>query len=141
MNHLTDDQLLAYVLETIADDAEHTALAGHLEQCSECRARLERCRADVALIGGVRPARREISMPRPAQRPSAFGRAVRIAAIFVAGIAIGVIARDWTSDNPARVSPAYVKLSPPSDSLAGSAASDATGLPASFYRELVADTK
>lgn len=141
MKHLTDDQLLAHVLETISDNAEHVAIAHHLEACMECRTRLERCRSEVALISGVRPSSREVTMPHPARRPSAFSRAVRIAAVFIVGVAIGVLVRDWTTDNPARVSPAYVKLTPPSDSLAGWAASDATGLPASFYRDLLAEPK
>lgn len=129
MNHYNEDKLLEYLLETSDDLAQRTEIAEHLAACPECRKKLDDLRGEVEIIGSVRPLRSTLQIPRRQVRPSLFYRALRTAAILAIGVAAGLVGARWANPQPSVVSPAYIALSPPPDSISGYAVPDATAIP------------
>jgi predicted anti-sigma-YlaC factor YlaD len=126
MNHLNEDKLLEYLLETSTDTSERAKITEHLSACPECRRLLEDIRDDIEIIGGVRPLRPVLRIPYRRVSRNLVYQALRIAALIIFGIAIGSGGSKWISRQPATVSPAYVKLSPPPDSVSSYVVADAT---------------
>jgi hypothetical protein len=126
MNHITDDGLLAFVLDAQENPTETAEQTAHLEECESCRNRLERLRRDVDVIGGLEPRGKLLRPPAARTRRVRALPLLRAAALLAIGFVLGfglAVRRDRA---PARVLPAYLKTEPPPDSLHEFAAADAT---------------
>jgi predicted anti-sigma-YlaC factor YlaD len=158
MKHSSEDELLLYALEATVSSGEHDAIAAHLEVCSECRSRLEGIRKELEVLSSVRPKGRALEMPDSSlqgpdewshhagtghdRRSVRYGRTVLRAATFtVVGFLVGLGTSNWIHREPVLVSPAYVTLSPPAQSIAAHAACDATDISAQYYERLVQESK
>jgi anti-sigma factor RsiW len=139
MNHIGEDELLKYVLEISAGEAEGAGIEAHLKACSACRTRLESLRKDLKIISGIRPQGQTLSMRSPHRRHIALYSLLRAAALIILGIALGVSGSKLIQREPVCVSPAYLVLSPPADSIAGYAASDATQTGVRYYDRILDD--
>ena len=156
MTHNTEDELLGFALETIASEEERVKIAAHLELCSECSAKLEKLRNDIAVLGSVRPAGGQMAphdkaplLPRgrspwqvlarhnPLQSELANYAILRNVALVALGIFVGLGISKEINREPEFVSSAYVSLLPPGDSLKSYTASDATAVPANYYEQLL----
>ena len=135
--HINDDKLLQYALEISPTDKERAVIAEHLAICSECRSRLEELRRDIEIIGGIQPRRQELRMPGPRPRHNFAHPIIRAAALFILGIAVGFVASNWIQREPAYISPAYLTLSPPPDSVSTYVVSDATEISARYYEYIL----
>jgi anti-sigma factor RsiW len=133
MIHINEDKLLQYALEVSPTDAERAVIAEHLATCSECSARLEELRKDIEIIGGIQPRKQELRMPVPRPRHNHVYPIIRAAALFIFGIAVGFGASNWIHRQPAYISPAYLTLSPPPDSVSTQVVSDATEISKRYY--------
>lgn len=134
MRHIEEDQLTAYALDTLESGSERQEIAAHLASCEECRLRLGSIEADVHLMSNIRPRSGDLRMPSPGRRGRPWAQWLRAAAILVTGISIGYGASMFGRTEPAPVSPSFVRLLPPADSVLGTAASDATGVSTEYYR-------
>jgi len=134
MNHLNEDKLMEYALETSISHAEDAEIAEHLTLCPECRKRFEDLRKDNEILGSIQPLRPALSIPCQRVRFNPVYRAIRIAALIIFGIVLGSAGSRWANRQPATVSPAYVLLSPPPDSVAGCVVADATLMPKELRR-------
>jgi hypothetical protein len=137
MTHKTEDQLLAYALEVTASDEERDDITAHLEACSECRERLESLEKDIELIGAVRPRRQALSMPQSSPRQTVGLAILRAAALIVVGFLVGLGTSSWADREPVFLSPTYLVLSPPTDSLPSHTVSDATDIPVEYYEQIL----
>jgi anti-sigma factor RsiW len=126
MNHINEDKLLEYALETSADSAERSEIAAHLAICPECHKRLEDFQNEIKIIGGIRPFRPALSIPTRQVRSNFIYRVLRTAALIILGIAAGLGGSRLANRHPAMVSPAYLTLSPPPDSVNSYVVADAT---------------
>ncbi len=135
--HINEDKLLQYALEVSPTDAERTAIAEHLAACSECSARLEELRKDIEVIGGIQPRRQELRMPGPRPRHNFVYPVIRAAALFIFGIVVGFGASHWIQRQPAYISPSYLTLSPPPDSIGTYVVSDATEISKRYYEYIL----
>jgi hypothetical protein len=141
MTHIDENKLLAYALEISESDTEKADIAAHVSTCAECRARLENIQKDIDIISGVQPMRRVLHLPsRPAQS-NIMNTIIRSAALIIFGIFVGFGASKLIHHEPALVSPAYLTMSPPADSLTGYAITDATEIPARYYKNILDDRK
>jgi len=158
MKHSSEDELLLYALEATVSNRERDGIAAHLEVCSECRSRLEGIRKELEVLGSVRPPGRALQMPGSSlqgrepwiddagtiqgARRAGYGNTVLRAATFaVVGFLVGLGTSNWIHREPVLVSPAYVTLSPPAQSIAAHAACDATDISAQYYERLVQESK
>ena len=135
MSHFNDDQLLEFALETGADQAGRAEIEKHLTVCDECRGRLNEIEKDIRTIGGIRPLSPVLRIPRIRPRAGLVYSALRAAALVILGIALGFGASRLIDRRPAEVSPAYVTLSPPPDSMIGYVVADATSIPIEFRHQ------
>ena len=134
MKHIEEDQLTAYALDTLESESERQEIAAHLASCEDCRLRLGSIEADVRLMSNIRPRSGDLRMPSPRRHGRPWVQWLRTAAILVTGISIGYGASMIGRTEPAPVSPAFVQLLPPADSVLGTAALDATGVSAEYYK-------
>ena len=137
MIHLNEDKLLEYALETFTNHAERAEIAEHLANCPECRTMLEVIRKDIEIIGSIRPLQPVLRIPGLRPRSNFTYRALRIAALIVFGMAVGLGASKWIYRQPAIVMPAYITLSPPPDSVNSYVVADATEISANYYRQIL----
>jgi hypothetical protein len=137
MNHPTEDQLLAFALETDASENERQAITDHLAGCAECRARFEGIENDLRVIGGVRPQRQIAPAVLAKRRPVTAYTLLKAAALIIFGIVVGYSSARLTAEQPAMVSPSYIELSPPADSMIGYAVTDATEIGTPYYERLL----
>jgi len=128
MIHINDDKLLKYALETLADAQEKSKLEDHLVSCQECQARFEEIHRDLGIIAGLRPARTSESSWMHRWIRSL----IRIAALLVVGIVLGIGASPLLTNKTQGVSPCYVILSSPADSISQYAVPDATEISADY---------
>jgi hypothetical protein len=135
MNHPNEDQLLAFALETDAGDDERKAIAAHLATCDQCRAGLDGIENDLRVIGGVRPQRHAAPITLPKRRPIFVFTMLKAAVLIIFGVVIGYSSARLTPHRPANISPSYMVLSPPADSMLGYAAIDATAFGERYYEE------
>ena len=135
--HINEDKLLQFALEVSPTDAERAGIAEHLAICSECSARLEELRKDINVIGGIQPRRQELRMPIPRPWHNVLYPIVRAAALFIFGIVVGFGVSNWILREPAYISPSYLTLSPPPDSIGTYAVSDATGISKGYYEYIL----
>ena len=133
MTHIAEDNLLRYALDACDSDRESAEVAAHLEDCAECRARLATLNNDIAVIGGVRPNRRALTLPNRRSISRVMPALLRAAALVVLGVVIGYSASHTLRQEPALVAPAYMTVSPPTDPPGRYAVSDATGIPTGYY--------
>jgi hypothetical protein len=129
MNHLDEDSLMEYILETSADPAEWEKIAEHLAACPDCRKRFEDLRKDIEIVGSIRPLRPAVIIPGRPVHFNPLYRAIRIAALIIFGIAVGLGGSRWFNRQPATVLPAYIALPPLPDSIIGCVVADATSMP------------
>jgi hypothetical protein len=141
MTHNSEDELLRYALEVIANEEERASTAAHLAVCSECRVRLEDLRKDIQIVGGVRPRRRVLLIPNSRPREVLTYTILRTAALIILGSLIGFGASKGVHRELEFVSSGYVTLSPPTDSLTAYTVSDATDIPAHYYERLLEQGK
>jgi hypothetical protein len=139
MNHPTEDDLLRHALEAYESDSERTKTTTHLQECTDCRARLAGIRSDIGVIAGVRPRRRILQLPTPRQAHLSVYALVRSAALVILGVALGYGLSSQNRREPVQVSSAYVTLAPPADSLRRYAAADATEVPAPYGTAVLGD--
>jgi len=141
MSHLSEDDLLRHALDAYETESERQTTMAHLETCDACRARLADTETDIGVIAGVRPQRRVLQLPAP--RPSRINvySLLRAAALVILGIALGYGISNRTRPESVQITPAYVSLEPPADSLRRYAASDATEIPAGYYERLMSATR
>lgn len=132
MIHPTEDDLLAYVLETLPDRAEQARIDEHLQDCSDCRARLRQIRDDIDIIAGVRPRTINPHAPAVSVPTSRLTKIVRVAAIIVLSFAAGFATSRFWQREPAHVSPATTDWVTPA-SATDAAACDATAMNARAY--------
>ena len=137
MIHFNEDKLLEYALETSPDHADRAEIAEHLADCPECRTMLEVIRKDIEIIGSVRPLQPVLRIPGLRARSNFTYRALRIAALIIFGMAVGLGASKWVYRQPAEVLPAYIMLSPPPDSVNSYVVADATGISENYYRQIL----
>ncbi len=137
MIHINEDKLLEYALETSSDRVERAEIADHLSVCAECHMKLEEIRKDIEIIGGVRPPQPALRIPGQRARPNSIYSALRIAALIVFGIAVGLGASKWVYRQPAIVLPAYILFSPPPDSVNSFVVGDATEISANYYKQIL----
>ncbi|MBU0509687.1 zf-HC2 domain-containing protein [bacterium] len=127
MNHLSEDKLLEYVLELL-DGNDERDVRLHLEKCEECRHRYEKVQREVSMFGGVEATGTIPAFPLRRARSPVLHVALRAAALLLIGFLAGYGTSNWTCPTPVNVIPAYTELSPPADSLARFAVTDATGV-------------
>ncbi len=137
MTHINEDSLLKYALEVLESELESARITEHLSICAECKNRFNSIKKDIGIIGSAKPPREIRRLPNPRQRRSLPISLIRIAAIFVMGIFIGLAASKFGYREPANVSGSYILLSPPAQSLESSVASDATEIPTSYYDSIL----
>ncbi len=137
MIHFNEDKLLEYALETSTDHAERAEIAEHLAICPECSTMLEVIRKDIEIIGSVRPLQPVLRIPGLRAQSNFTYRALRIAALIVFGIAVGLGVSKWVYRQPAKVLPAYITLSPPPDSVNSYVVADATEISANYYEQIL----
>lgn len=135
--HINEDKLLQYALEVFSTDSERAGIAEHLAICSECSARLEELRKDIEVIGGIQPRRQELRMPSPRPRHNFVYPIIRVAALFIFGILVGFGMSNWIYRQPTYISPSYLTLSPPPDSISTYVVSDATGVSKRYYEYIL----
>lgn len=125
MAHLTDDELLEIALELNSDPGQADRLDGHLAECGHCLAQLERVRADLSVIAGIRLGVTPRAFP---DRNSTVGlrSVLRIAAIVILSFAAGVVASRLAVDSPSRIIPPDPNTGVPAPSRVAIAMSDAT---------------
>ena len=128
MIHITEDDLLAYALDTLDDPGDAPRIAEHLRACAECENRLRQIRADLDVIAGIRPQALPLLMPRPATPVFSVRTLARAAALILLGFAAGFATSRLAHHEPARVTPSY-QIWMTADSSA-SAPGDATALDA-----------
>jgi len=126
MHHIDVDELLKYALDIIDDSREREKIEGHLANCRECRDRLQSVHRDIGVIGGIRPRRSGVPAVTPKPGANLFHSILRAAAFILIGIGIGYGGANLSGDGPISVTRSYAEFSPPPDSLAGYAATDAT---------------
>jgi len=127
MKHIDDDWLLEYALETVSGTGERQEIERHIDDCSECRSRLETIRDDLNFIGSLRPRLTEPKAEILPRRKKYLYGIIRAVALIIFGFFIGLGVSGWGDEDEVYVTPCYVQLSPPADSLEGYAQSDATG--------------
>ncbi len=136
MKHIDEDRLLEYALNTIDDADERGEIESHLEECGECRSRLEIIGEDLDFIGSLKPdLNNAIPKTTTRKRKYLYGM-IRAAALIVFGFVIGLAVSGGSERADVYVTPCYVRLSPPADSLGGFAESDATGSSMRYYERL-----
>jgi len=146
MTHSSEDELLAYALEVVANEEQRADTAAHLQICPECRGRLEGIRADIDAIAGVRACGSTALEPEGSQsaiRELVRGQRrfpvytlLRAAALIVVGVVVGFGAGSRIHREPVFISPAYTEGSVQAAPAESSAVSDATGIPAAYYEEM-----
>ena len=136
MTHISEDKLMMYALEIIDDDKDLADIEGHLADCPDCRNRLEKIRHDIDIIGDVKPYRQVIQMPVPAVRRINIYSILKMVALFIFGIFVGYGASHISEKKPGPVSPAYIELSPPDNSMQGYAVCDSTGISERYYEHI-----
>lgn len=141
MSHINEDRLLEYALELSSSDSERADIAAHLAECQDCAERLEKIRSDVGIIGGIRPSKTYIGMPRQHSRQTFVYAILRAAALIIIGIFAGLGMSSRFTNEHVCVSPSYVIASPPEPSAGGCSASDATGISSSYYEKLLRETE
>ena len=133
MNHITEDNLLAYALETDNGD-DHRDIENHLQSCPQCRKRLAKVRSDIDKIAGIGTPPLDKPAVIPPGRQSDLRPLLRAAAVLVIGMAIGYSAALWTQSEPVTVRPQYMSPAAAHDSIAQYAISDVTGLAQRHYQ-------
>jgi len=124
MNHLSEDDLLAYALETCENPDR---IEGHLHSCTGCNARLDSIRADIEIIAGVRPRTSRPHAPVVSLPASRLMKIVHIAAVIVLSFAAGFATSRFWQHEPAHVTPATTDWVTPA-SATDAAACDATAM-------------
>ncbi|RPH93677.1 hypothetical protein EHM69_09620 [candidate division KSB1 bacterium] len=127
MIHYEDDRLLASVLGLLSED-ESTEIIEHALVCESCRARLNNIKSEVAVLGGIAPQADLPVFPKRRTRVFAYSAILKIAALLMVGFLGGLATSRIMSPLPINVVPAYANPTPPPDSLAFFAVSDATAL-------------
>lgn len=157
MTHVSEDQLLEYALEVTVTDEERASIATHIQSCPECKARLETIRADMEVLGSVRPGfRPSLGLPSPRkeragqarlwarhpllQRGTAYA-VLRATAFIVVGFVAGLGASSIAPREPLIVSSAYIEVSPPGETAASCAVSDATGVSEEYYEQVLGERR
>ena len=126
MNHISEDKLLEYALGTIESESESAEISEHLKKCRECRNSLASIKNDIDMLAGIKP-NKHIKIPSQQSRSKTFAYSLlKIAALLIIGFIAGIGSSVLLYERPVRVMPSYTKLSPPADSLANMAISDAT---------------
>jgi len=141
MTHKSEDELLKYSLELVANDEERAAIAVHLATCSECQMSLDRLLRDLEIIGSARSHQQALLMPHPRRRSIAAQGLLRTAALVVLGVLVGFGASMRVHREPALISSSYIAPAPPVDSVTAPAASDATDVPAHYYEQILEQGK
>jgi len=141
MIHPSEDDLLRHALDAHETEDDHARIERHVDDCPECRARIDAVNADIGVIASVRPQRRVLQLP-VTRRPRVNVYAIlRAAALVILGISLGY---GWSNRNrpeAVEVTSAYVTLAPPADSLRRYAVSDATEVPSHYYQSLMNQDK
>jgi len=137
MNHINEDKLLEYALEVLPDRAESDVIERHLESCPDCAAILEKIRGDLELLGSIRPNHPVLKIPFRRARIRFVYSLIKAAALLILGMAAGYGISNWINEEPAVVSQAYLRLSPPPDSTLGFAAADATEISSNAYGDII----
>jgi len=92
MNHLNEDQLLNYVLETL-DINDISAIQDHLEYCSECKIQLEKIKKELNVLQSFDPKIEETYFfPRKSNK---INYLLKIAAVLVLGFLSGFLTSDY----------------------------------------------
>ncbi len=128
MKHISDDDLLKYELELIDAQTTLNDLKCHLENCIECKTRLDRIRRAISSIGGIRAIGHSIDMPHAKHKPRQSYDLFKVAAVLIIGFILGYGASNWIHEECVIVTPSQFSPAPPVDSLLGLAASDATDI-------------
>ncbi len=134
MNHITEDNLLAYVLETKTDETNQSDIEEHLQSCENCRNRLAKIRADIDVITGIGTHTTATNASAPSNRVPVLGSLLRAAAVLIIGIGIGYGAALWTQPEQVTITAQYLSPSPAHDSTFRYAVSDVTGLAQKYYK-------
>jgi hypothetical protein len=124
--HIHEDRLIEYALDIPEDEHMRREIETHLETCPECLAKLTKLKSDIDVLGSLRPRRPDVRVPRIPRRQAITYGLLRAAALIIFGLAVGAGGFAWLREEPVRVTPQYLTLSTPADSLARYAASDAT---------------
>ncbi len=125
MNHISDDQVLAFVLGTL-DEKERAQVAEHVTVCNDCAARVEEARREVNALGGVQTVIPVPEIPLPVNRGTVWREIVKAAAVLLVGFAIGWAVTSQRAPEVVTVVPYAVNASAPVDS--GLVASEAVDL-------------
>lgn len=88
---------------------------------------------------GLRPHIRWTPIARPGERVAY--AILKTAALIAIGIIVGLGASKRIPHEPEFVSPSYITMSPPTDSVASHSVSDATDIPAHYYEQLLGQTR
>ena len=135
--HISEDDLLKYILEIIDDDQDRMDIELHLETCQSCQSKLKKLQRDIDIISSLRP----ISGNNPAQqysrRRNTLYAVLRTAALIIFGLVAGYGMSTRTEKKPAHVTPQYLALSTPADSLSRYAALDATEISPYYYQHML----
>jgi hypothetical protein len=137
MDHINEDKLLEFVLETLVNEAERAEIEGHLRSCPDCREKLAGLNGDIEAIGGIkgRFEMAEIYYPR---KERLIGYAfLKAAALLILGFIGGLVVSGELHHEPVSISASYMKLSPPADSILGYTACDATEINPEYYAKLI----
>lgn len=140
MKHIDGDKLLEYALETVSEVGERKEIERHLDDCPECRSQLKAIRDDLEFIGSLKPSLTEPKPEVSPRRKKYLYGIIRAAALIIFGFFIGLAVSGGSEPEDVYVTPCYVQLTPPADSLEGFAESDATGSSTHAYRKLMRST-
>jgi len=128
MKHISEDNLLQYALEIIESDQEREGIEIHLKDCPTCRNLLNKLLEDINVIGSVSPRVQSKTMPNQKRTFIKRYAFLKVAALFLFGLFVGLGISGRTDQEIVFISPAYINQSPPADSLLGYAVPDATGI-------------
>jgi anti-sigma factor RsiW len=107
MSHITEDNLLAFALDTLDNPDDASRISAHVRECPECEERLRQIRADLDIIAGIRPQALPALMPRLAVPVFSLRTLARAAALILLGFAAGFATSRFAQHEPAHVTPTY----------------------------------
>ncbi len=135
MKHISEDNLLQYALETLSTAQEREEIETHLAECSDCRTALKKIQDDIHVISSVKPLMYNMEVPKQKRRFVKRYAFLKVAALFLFGLFVGLGISGRTDQEIVFISPVYLYQSSPADSLFGYAIPDATQMSQSYYND------
>lgn len=115
MNHLHEDQILKYMLDTL-DSVENKSVKNHLENCKKCTSLLHNIKSDFEIIDSYNP-HVEYDNFLPQRNKIEVNNWLKVAAVLVLGFLTGYLTSNYTKpDQVTVVAQTLIPQSPQIDS-------------------------